>query len=298
VTSDGTQANDESDSPVFSADGRYVAFWSRASNLVAGDTNNSPDVFVHDRLTGQTTRVSIDSNGGQANEGSIGPTLSADGRYVAFYSAASNLVADDTDNTFGVFVHDRQTGRTMRVSVPNDGMQLNVPVGESSISADGRYIAFSSLASNLVADDTNGVEDVFVVGGVSVTPTAVSVGPSGGSRTIDVTFDYLGTPWTATTTTPWITITPPGGGSSNGTVTFSVAPNTGPARTGTLVVALQTVTVTQEASTAPVAQNGVLTTMRPPARSPTRRTQTSTVPTASPSRQTTAAPTRTRPRSL
>ena len=147
-----------------SADGRYVSFRSFASNLVAGDSNNAGDVFVRDRQSGKTRLVSIGSGGAPANGGSYGDVISADGRYVAFESTASNLVADDTNNAGDVFVHDIETGETRRVSVSSTGAQGNV-YGLSSgaaISADGRYVAFTSRASNLVADDTNGNEDIFV----------------------------------------------------------------------------------------------------------------------------------------
>jgi Tol biopolymer transport system component len=162
VSSAGVQGNNTSGSPSISADGRYVAFQSFASNLVAGDTNGSSDIFVRDRLAGTTARVSVNSAGTQGNVASSSPAISADGQYVAFDSVASNLVADDTNGWQDVFVHDRGTGATARVSVSSEGEQGNRESSSASISANGRYIAFSSLASNLVAGDTNGVEDVFV----------------------------------------------------------------------------------------------------------------------------------------
>ena len=179
VASDGTQANDWSIQPAISVDGRYVAFASDASNLVAGDTNNKRDIFVHDRLTGATTRVSVDSDGAQANNSSFEPGISADGRYVAFASDASNLVAGDTNNVRDVFVHDRVTGETTRVSVASDGMQANRASELAAISADGGYVAFHSDASNLVAGDTNNVRDVFVHNRVTGETTRVSVASDG-----------------------------------------------------------------------------------------------------------------------
>ena len=179
VASDGTQANDWSIQPAISVDGRYVAFASDASNLVAGDTNNKRDIFVHDRLTGATTRVSVDSDGAQANNSSFEPGISADGRYVAFASDASNLVAGDTNNVRDVFVHDRVTGETTRVSVASDGMQANRASELAAISADGGYVAFHSDASNLVAGDTNNVRDVFVHDRVTGETTRVSVASDG-----------------------------------------------------------------------------------------------------------------------
>jgi Tol biopolymer transport system component len=162
VASDGTQGNVDSRFPAISADGRYVAFASNSNNLVSGDTNNLEDVFVHDRQTGQTSRVSVASDGTQGNEGSFNISISADGRYVAFSSNASNLISGDTNAVSDLFLHDRQTGQTSRVSVASDGTQGNDHSSWPSISANGRYLAFASDASNLVSDDTNGFQDVFV----------------------------------------------------------------------------------------------------------------------------------------
>jgi archaellum component FlaF (FlaF/FlaG flagellin family) len=162
VASDGTQGNGLSSGASISSDGSYVAFFSNATNLVPGDTNNDADVFVHDRQTGQTSRVSVTSSGIQGNSGSYWPFISADGRYVAFDSAANNLVPGDTNNIQDMFVHDRQTGQISRVSVASDGTQANDRSYAPSVSADGRYVAFVAEASNLVPGDTNGFPDVFV----------------------------------------------------------------------------------------------------------------------------------------
>jgi hypothetical protein len=174
VASDGTQANYEFaiSAPAISADGSYVAFVSEATNLVADDTNGCADVFVNERLTGMTTRVSVASDGTQANEASWSLSMSADGRYVAFSPNATNLVTGDTNQAGDVFVRDRHTDTTSRVSIASDGSQSawqrysTMP----SMSADGRYVAFESEASNLVPKDTNGREDVFV----AVSPVWVS----------------------------------------------------------------------------------------------------------------------------
>ena len=162
VASDGTQANSGSGVASMSADGRYVAFASGANNLVSGDTNNLGDSFVHDRQTGQTSRVSVASNGAQGNDHALGPHISADGRYVAFFSWATNLVPGDTNNYGDVFVHDRQTKQTSRVSVTSSGIQGNSGSYWPFISADGRYVAFDSAANNLVPGDTNNIQDMFV----------------------------------------------------------------------------------------------------------------------------------------
>ena len=181
VASDGAQANDRSLEPKISADGRFVAFGSTASNLVPGDTNGYKDVFVHDRQTGQTTRVSVASGGAQGNERTWYHNISLDGRFVVFSSAANNLVPDDTNGYTDVFVHDRQTGQTTRVSVASDGAQGNrsSSTSEPSISADGRYVAFSSLAGNLVPGDTNDTYDVFVHDRQTGQTTRVSVASDG-----------------------------------------------------------------------------------------------------------------------
>ena len=129
---------------------------------MSGDTNNVGDVFVHDRQTGETTRVSVASDGTEGNFGSLIPSISADGRYVAFQSGASNLGGN---NQFeGVFVHDRQTGQTTCISVAPDGTPENDVSGGPSISADGRYVAFHSNASNLVSGDDDDPNDDFGLG--------------------------------------------------------------------------------------------------------------------------------------
>jgi Tol biopolymer transport system component len=162
VAGDSAQANSHSLNAAISADGRYVAFLSFASNLVAGDTNEFGDVFVHDRQSGGTERVSVASDGTQANFDSGRVAVSADGRYVAFESFAWNLVAGDTINGQDIYVHDRQTGVTERVSAATDGTEPNGPSFRPAISADGSSVAFSSEASDLVAGDSNGASDVFV----------------------------------------------------------------------------------------------------------------------------------------
>jgi Tol biopolymer transport system component len=145
-----------------SADGRFVAFQSDASNLVAGDTNGALDVFVRDRKRGKTVRVSVDSAGGEANGPSTMGAISPDGRFVAFGSHASNLVPSDTNFEYDIFVHDLVTGSTERVSVDSAEQQQNGASAGVDISARGRYVAFVSAAPNLVAGDTNDQPDVFV----------------------------------------------------------------------------------------------------------------------------------------
>lgn len=181
VASDGTQGYGSSWYPSISADGRYIAFFSNASNLVSDDTNDMFDVFVHDRQTGQTNRVSVASDGTQANDMSEHPSasISANGRYVAFSSPASNLISGDTNQARDIFVHDQQTGQTNRVSVASDGTQANGYSWDTSISADGRYLAFFSYATNLVNGDTNNGADVFVHDRQTGQTSRVSVASSG-----------------------------------------------------------------------------------------------------------------------
>lgn len=164
VSSSGVQGNAASGDAAISADGRYVAFYSQASNLIPGDANGFDDVFVHDRLTGTTELVSVSSAGTLGDASSSGTRLriSADGSFVAFLSGAANLVTGDTNSRYDVFVRDRITGTTERVSVASDEAQGNNDSLPGSMSADGRYVAFESDASNLVPGDTNVRTDVFV----------------------------------------------------------------------------------------------------------------------------------------
>jgi Tol biopolymer transport system component len=163
VDTAGIEGDNGSNDPAISSDGRYVAFESFATNLVAGDTNDKVDIFVRDRQTGTTTRASVDSGGNQGTEASFDPSISADGSYVAFESNANDLVAGDTNPLSDIFVHDQLGGTTNLVSVDSAGAQDPVPSSSSSpsLSSNGRYVAFDSDAE-LVATDTNGFFDVFV----------------------------------------------------------------------------------------------------------------------------------------
>ena len=162
VASDGSQANDLNLTCSLSADGRFVALHSYASNLVLGDTNNKSDIFVHDRDTGNTARVSVNSQGQQSNGWSSFPSISADGRFVAFESAATNLVPNDLNGDDDVFVHDRDTGRTYIVSLSSGGAAGNGDSDWPAITGDGELVAYRSRASNLVEDDNNFSLDVFL----------------------------------------------------------------------------------------------------------------------------------------
>src|SRR4051794_37249944 len=173
------QANGPSYPSAISATGRYIAFASGARELVHRDTNKEYDVFVRDRKHRTTKRVSVSSAGKQANGESFGSGMSADGRYLVFTSDARNLVNHDTNKKDDVFVRDRKLQTTRRVSVSSRGHQGNDASAAAGISADGRYIAFSSEASNLVAGDTNKNTDVFVRDRKHHAPKRVSVSSSG-----------------------------------------------------------------------------------------------------------------------
>jgi Tol biopolymer transport system component len=117
---EGIQGSGQSLDPAISPNGNAVAFISSSPELIPGDTNEALDVLVHDRTTGALSRVSVSSDGEEADADSAGPpALSADGRLVAFESAASNLVPWDDNGMSDVFVFDRTTGKIERVSLPS-----------------------------------------------------------------------------------------------------------------------------------------------------------------------------------
>ncbi len=183
ISTEGVEGDMNSDRPVISDDGRYVAFESQATTLVSGDTNGVEDVFVYDRNTGETVRVSVSSSGAQGDADSGRPAISSDGRYVVFYSDSSNFATGDTTifhatdcptctGRRDVFIHDRDpdangtfdegNGTTTRVSVSTDGEAGNDDSTRPTISNDGRYVGYNSDATNLIASDTNSERDVFV----------------------------------------------------------------------------------------------------------------------------------------
>jgi Tol biopolymer transport system component len=185
VSAQGAQADGDSFNPSISADGRFVAFESDATNLVSTDTNAMLDVFVHDGQTGTTQRISVSTTGAQANGLSRNAAISADGRYVAFTSDATNLVSGDTNNAADIFVRDMQLQTTERVSLATDGSQANDLSDEAAITPDGRFVAFASFATNLVSGDTNGVSDIFVRDRLSGSTERVSLYPSSNQGTSD-----------------------------------------------------------------------------------------------------------------
>jgi Tol biopolymer transport system component len=188
LSSQGSAGDNDSVLAAVSTDGRFVGFVSLASTLVAGDTNGTSDVFVRDRVTGTTERVSVDSRGRQSTGGDAGgvldtnwgpPAISADGRYVAFASSATNLVKGDRNLVADVFVRDRVAGTTERVSVVSRKAEANGESSQPAISGDGRFVAFASFADNLVSNDTNFTSDVFVVDRTGGGPQRVSVSNTG-----------------------------------------------------------------------------------------------------------------------
>jgi hypothetical protein len=189
VSSEGKQANggitgantSNAGCVSISADGRYIAWASDADNLVPGDSNNSSDIFVRDRVANSTTRVSVAADGSQSNGASWCPSLSATGRHVVFFSLATNLVANDTNGWEDVFLYDVGNRSIERVNVATDGSQSSRTVyAPASLSSDGRYVAFTSPSPNLVPGDTNGDSDVFLRDRFAGTTSRVSVSSSGG----------------------------------------------------------------------------------------------------------------------
>ena len=162
VTMYGYETHMSSQSPSISANGRYVSFSSDSPDIVVGDTNDVYDIFVRDRQAQTNLRVSVDGEGNEANQVSAVSVLSADGQWIAFQSSASNLVDGDTNGTLDVFLRNLTTGTITLVSVNNDGEQGNGESTFPAISGDGRFVVFCSEATNLTADDTNGVMDIFV----------------------------------------------------------------------------------------------------------------------------------------
>ena len=160
---DGDPANDSSGSPSVSRNGRLVAYSSRASDLVSvRDDNGASDVFLFDRRTKETIRVSNALDGGPTDDDSYGAEISADGRYVAFISRASDIVSIDTDGELQVYLYDRVEETTILVTQNGAGEAANDDTTQVAIDGDGSLIAYVSDASNLAADDTNGVSDVFL----------------------------------------------------------------------------------------------------------------------------------------
>lgn len=180
VSSTGAQSNGNSYGvSSLSADGRYVVFSSDGDNLVAGDTNSATDIFLHDLKTDTTERISVGSDGAEANSDSYGPYISYDGRYVVFTSSAENLVANDQNNKNDVFIRDRKTGTTSIVSVSTNGVQGNEAGFAVGISGNGKFVVFESDASTIVDSDTNQGQDIFLHEVLSGNTSRISVSTDG-----------------------------------------------------------------------------------------------------------------------
>lgn len=158
----GVPSNGSSENPTMTPDGRYVAFISTASNLAPGPKGYEYQVYLRDLRTGTTSWVSARRDGGEADSGASVQSVSADARYVAFGSDATDLVPGDTNCSTDVFVRDRRAGSLRRVTGTGTGTQAQGDSRDAALSADGTRIAFTSLANNLVARDTNRAADVFL----------------------------------------------------------------------------------------------------------------------------------------
>ena len=167
------------DDPTISVGGRYVVFTSEAPNLVTDDTNQQPDVFLHDRASGTTTRVSVPSDGAQASGLSGSAEISGDGATIVFDSDAGDLVDGDTNGLPDIYSHDRRTGETTRVSVTAQGVQGDGLSVRPVVSRDGGFVAFSSLSTNLVPGNTSDIGDAFRVDMSSAETTRVSLRADG-----------------------------------------------------------------------------------------------------------------------
>ncbi len=182
VDSAGNEGDLVSQTPSISGDGRLIVFASEATNFVENDINEAQDIFLHDWLTGVTTRINIGSTGEEANGASAWPAISADGGWVTFSSSASNLVDGDTNSHEDVFLVELATGAIERVSLSSSRGEANGPSSEPVISSDGRYIAFVSTATNLFPGATSGYAEVYVYDRDKRTILWVSAPPGGGSN--------------------------------------------------------------------------------------------------------------------
>ena len=191
VSSRGRQGNGESSGVAISADGRYVAFTSDASNLVRNDTNRVRDAFVHDLVRRRTKRVSVSSSEGQGNRAVVdrSPAISSFGTVIAFDSEATNLVRGDDNRATDIFVRDLSKGITRRVTRAPRRQEPDANSFNPALSGSGRYVAYSSWATNLVRGDTNELMDIFVYDRVLRTTTRVNLNnegePTDGNRDWD-----------------------------------------------------------------------------------------------------------------
>lgn len=180
IATSGEEGNGESSAPGISGDGRLVVFQSSAANLVPGDLNGADDVFLHDRLTGETTLISTDRFDVQGNNRGETPVISADGGAVAWVSIASNLVPGDENRAQDIFLKDLTDGSVELITVAWDGEQADRDSFAPSVSADGMVVAFMSVANNLTPGfDFNGAFDIFIRDRVAGTTELASADPDG-----------------------------------------------------------------------------------------------------------------------
>lgn len=194
LNSSGNISNEDAYNPRISGNGQFVSFTSLANNLVPNDNNNTWDIFVYDRINKTIERVSVNENGEEWNGWSAGWSLSHDGQFVAFWSSADNLVANDTNGVWDVFVYDRVNQTIERISVNNNGDQGNgrSPQGAGTdISGDGRFVIFSSDASNLVPNDTNDINDTFIYDRQNNSIRRISV-DNNGNQTVGIPWFGIG----------------------------------------------------------------------------------------------------------
>jgi Tol biopolymer transport system component len=180
VSSAGVEANDDSfiNGGTISANGRLVVFHSRATNLVAGDTNGFMDVFVHDRSSGITSRISVTDTGAEANFDCYTADISPDGAYIAFHTDADNIIAGDSNSAMDTFIGVRATGAITYAAQSVVGTQANGDTYGLKFS-NGGHLTFTSTATNLIADDLNGVADIFLRDGIGGPTEIISMGFNG-----------------------------------------------------------------------------------------------------------------------
>ncbi|MEM9531103.1 MAG: hypothetical protein AAGA23_09290 [Pseudomonadota bacterium] len=185
VAQDGSEADGISDQPAISRDGRFVAFESNATNLVADDTNGRRDIFLVDRELGTIERIDVTADGTESDANSEHPSISADGRFVAFESRATNLVPDVLNGSNNIFVKDRATGAVSLISQSTDGVSADAFCEWPSISPDGQLVVFDCPATTLTSIDTGSRESVYLRDLRSGTTSLISTGvsdPSGNDR--------------------------------------------------------------------------------------------------------------------